>query len=107
MYTNIDGIAALVASAMVGAVDANRKAFIEMDEFESIFESWFDMVAAPQIPQWAYTDTYQAVYNHPEVQMALSVIKEMVAEERQVAADNVIYHENPMRYYGLSQKDFL
>lgn len=104
---NIDGIAALVSSQMVAIVDANRKSFIESDDFEHVYENCFDMLVAPKIPKWSYTDVYDAAYKHPEVQLAFTVIKEMIAEERSIAHDNMIYHQNPMAYYGLKQKDFI
>lgn len=104
---NIDGIAALISSQMVAIVDANRKSFIESDDHEHVFENCFDMVAAPKIPKWAYTNTYEATYKHPEVQLAFTVIKEMVAEERQDATEAIIFSQNPMKYYGLKQSDFV
>jgi hypothetical protein len=104
---NISEIAKLVADRMVSIVDANRKSFIETDDFESVFENCFDMLVAPKIPKWAYVGTYNEVESDPEVALAYMVCKEMIAEERVAFEDAYLLSTNPMAYYGLKQKDFI
>ena len=113
MYTNANGMAVIVADRMISIVDANRKSFIEDEDFESVFENCFDMLIAPKIPKWAYENTYEAVCKADEITLALTVIKEMVnedrrdfeAKEKDIAVGGHMYHE--MRIRGLSQKDFV
>lgn len=113
MFTNANGLGALVAERMVSIVDANRKSFIETDDFESVFENCFDMLVAPKIPKWGYEVAYEAVCKSDEVTLALTVIKEMInedrrdfeAKEKDIAIGGHMYHE--MRSRGLSQKDFV
>lgn len=107
MFTDIKALATLVTDRMISIVDANRKSFIETDDFESVFETCFDMIVSPQIPKWAYEKTYAETLNAPETALAFTVAKEMIAEERQIAVDNIVYHQSPMKYYGLKQSDFV
>lgn len=107
MFTNTKELATLVTDRMIAIVDANRKSFIETDDFESVFEKCFDMIVSPKIPKWAYDKTYQETFNAPETALAFTVVKEMIDEERQEAVEEIIYQQNPMKYYGLKQSDFV
>lgn len=113
MIINTNELATMVADRMVSIVDANRKSFIETDDFESVFENCFDMIVAPKIPKWAYEKTYSEVEQAAEIQMAYTVIKETIAEDRRdfearekdIAVGGHMYAA--LRERGLSQKDFL
>ncbi len=113
MYINANGMAVIVADRMISIVDANRKSFIDDEDFESVFENCFDMIIAPKIPKWGYEAAYEAVCKTDEITLALTVIKEMInedrkdfeAKEKDIAIGGYMYHQ--MRSRGLSQKDFI
>jgi hypothetical protein len=107
MFTNVAAMSELVSNAMINAVDANRKAFIHMDDLESVFESWFDLLVEPHIPKWMYEKTYEAIYKASATQLAFTVMKSIIEEERQEAVQEIVYQQSPMKYYGLKQSDFI
>lgn len=93
-------MAARLADRMVGIVDANRKSFMESDDFENVFETCFDMLIAPKIPKWSIEKVYTQLEKSPEIQLAYTVIKGYIEDARIEAEYAADVATNPTKYYG-------
>lgn len=103
-----DRIAKEIAERMINIVERNTKLFIECEKtFEFLFESQFNRLAGNGLPEIQYEPLYNELSNHMEVLMAITIINGMIHDYLEEHAPVHVTEADRLRYYALSQADFV